>query len=303
MTSAFTPSATSLAMLHFICGKIGSGKSTLAAQLATAPYTLLISEDNWLATLYPDEIKTITDYARCAGLLRAAITPHITQLLERGVSVVLDFPANTLASRAWMRNLCDASTATHVLHFLDMPDALCKARLQQRNQSGMHPFQTSDAEFDAISSYFVPPTDDEGFIVQRYSADHWAEFPHIHRVITAHHSEFPDPIAFTKGTALTVGAKYAGPEGWDNWYFCTLPTHSGGWVPSQIIDRTSHTPSQGVALEDYTAQELNVRLGDMVAVLKNLNGWMWCKNLLTQQSGWVPAASLESVANNAVLTT
>nr|WP_278249026.1 SH3 domain-containing protein [Paenalcaligenes suwonensis] len=51
-----------------------------------------------------------------------------------------------------------------------------------------------------------------------------------------------------------------------------------------------------MALEDYTAQELNVRVGEIVAVLKHLNGWMWCKNLLTQQSGWVPTASLESLA-------
>lgn len=302
MTSAFKPSASSHAMLHFICGKIGSGKSTLAAQLSTAPRTVLISEDYWLATLYPDGIKTITDYAHCAGLLRTAMTPHIAQLLETGVSVVLDFPANTLASRAWMRSLCEASATPHVLHFLDIPDAICKARLHQRNQSGTHPFQTSDAEFDAISSYFVAPTDEENLVVQRYTADHTADFPHIHRVIAAHHSEFPDPIAFSKGTPLTVGAKYAGPEGWDNWYFCTLPAHSGGWVPSQVIDRTSDTPSYGVALEDYTAQELNVRVGEVVAVLKRLNGWMWCKNLLTQQSGWVPAASLESLANSAVLT-
>ena len=302
MTSTLKTSATSQAMLHFICGKIGSGKSTLAAQLAIAPHTLLISEDSWLAALYPDGIKTITDYARCAGLLRAAMTPHIAQLLETGVSVVLDFPANTLASREWMRSLSKASATPHVLHFLDIPDAVCKARLHQRNQSGTHPFQTSEAEFDAISSYFVPPTEDEGLVVQRYTADHTAELPHIHRVIAAHHSEFPDPITFTKGTTLTVGAKYAGPEGWDNWFFCTLPTHSGGWVPSQIIARTSDAPSHGMALEDYTAQELNVRAGEIVAVLKHLNGWMWCKNLLTQQSGWVPAASLESLAKNTALT-
>lgn len=295
MTSAKKSSAPSRAMLHFICGKIGSGKSTLATQLAAAPHTILLNEDQWLSTLYPKSIKTITDYARCAGLLRTAITPHIQQLLAAGISVVLDFPANTLASRAWMKSLCDSTSAPHILHFLDLPDDICKARLHQRNISGTHPYQTSEAEFDAISSYFVAPTEEEGFTVQRYNADNAPDFPHVHRVVAIHHSEFPDPISFTKGTTLTVGAKYAGPEGWDNWFFCTLPTHSGGWVPSQIIDRKEDSPSEGVALEDYTAQELNVKIGEIVTVLKELNGWMWCKSMHSQQSGWVPAASLAAI--------
>ena len=65
-----TPSSSLPGTLHFLCGKIAAGKSTLAATLAAQPGTLLISEDHWLAALYPGEIQGVADYARCAARLR-----------------------------------------------------------------------------------------------------------------------------------------------------------------------------------------------------------------------------------------
>lgn len=50
-------------------------------------------------------------------------------------------------------------------------------------------------------------------------------------VIQDHTSEYPEPITFEKGAPLTVGEKYEGPEGWDNWFFCESPGRKGGWVP------------------------------------------------------------------------
>ncbi|WP_215408520.1 ATP-binding protein [Janthinobacterium sp. JC611] len=156
--------------LHLVCGKIASGKSTLTARLAEAPRTVRISEDSLLAQLYPGQIASLADYVACAARLRAAIAPLALQMLQAGASVVLDFPANTPASRAWMRDLLQQAGVPHVLHYLDVPDEECKARLRQRNASGLHPFSTSDAEFDAITRHFVPPSDAEGFRVVRIAA-------------------------------------------------------------------------------------------------------------------------------------
>mgnify|MGYP006171352207 CR=1 FL=1 len=58
--------------------------------------------------------------------------------------------------------------ADHRLHFLDVPDDVCKARLRARNAAGTHAFEASDAEFDLFTSYFVPPSPDEGFEVTLY---------------------------------------------------------------------------------------------------------------------------------------
>jgi predicted kinase len=152
-----TPDAT----LHMLCGKIAAGKSTLATALATAPKTITISEDHWVSRLYP-EITTFEDYCRCSARLREAAAPHIESILKAGLSVALDFHANTRASRAWMRSIVERSGARHQLHYLDVPDELCRQRLRARNAAGSHEYAASDAEFDAITAYFVAPTADEG---------------------------------------------------------------------------------------------------------------------------------------------
>ena len=91
--------------LYLICGKIGAGKSTLARQLASRPATLLISEDHWTSNLFAGDLKTIEDYGRLSARLRAAMGPHVVDILRQGLSVVLDFPANTVKNRDWMRSL------------------------------------------------------------------------------------------------------------------------------------------------------------------------------------------------------
>ena len=159
---------TSTPVLHMVCGKIGAGKSTLMRQLSQAAATVLIGEDTWLAALYPGEIHELPDYVRSAGRLKQAMAGHVVALLEAGVSVVLDFPANTVSNRNWMRGIFEAAGAAHTLHFLDVPDAVCKQRLHARNASGEHPFETTDAQFDLISSHFVAPSETEGFEVVRY---------------------------------------------------------------------------------------------------------------------------------------
>lgn len=157
------------AVLHLVCGKIASGKSTLAQRLALAPMTVLISEDAWLACLYPNEIHAIADYVRCTGRLRDSMAGHVAALLKAGMSVVLDFPANTLGTRAWARGIFEKAGVPHSLHYLDVSDDVCKARLHARNASGEHPFATSDAEFDQITRHFVAPAADEGFDLLRHA--------------------------------------------------------------------------------------------------------------------------------------
>lgn len=153
------------ATLHMICGKMASGKSTLTAELGQAPATVVISEDFWLARLFGPDMHDVNDYIRCSRRLREPMTPHIQDLLRAGVSVVLDFPANTVANRAWMRTLFEGAGADHRLHVLDVSDEVCKARLRARNAEGKHDFAATEAQFDLITSYFVLPTEDEGFNV------------------------------------------------------------------------------------------------------------------------------------------
>jgi predicted kinase len=153
------------ATLYLLCGKIASGKSTLTAQLGNLPNTVVVSEDHWLSRLYPGEITSVADYVRCTARLRGAMGSHLVSLLKGGVSIVLDFPANTPVNRAWMRMIFEEAGASHQLHYLDVSDAVCKSRLRARNASGEHEFAATDEQFDLITSHFVAPTPDEGFNV------------------------------------------------------------------------------------------------------------------------------------------
>ena len=155
--------------LHLICGKMAAGKSTLATKLSEADDTIRLTEDEWLGVLFSDQMSTGADYKRFSARLRAVMGPHVAALLRTGVSVVLDFPANTVDTRAWMRTVLDQTEAADQLHFLDVPDAVCLERLRQRNAEGEHPFQVTEAQFHQVSKHFQPPTDAEGFTIVRHS--------------------------------------------------------------------------------------------------------------------------------------
>jgi len=92
-----------------MCGKIAAGKTSLARKLAAEHSAVLFCEDEWLVRLEA-EIETFDDFRKHARRLRAAIGPHVVDLLRLGISVVLDFPANTPKDRAWIRSLFDAAS-------------------------------------------------------------------------------------------------------------------------------------------------------------------------------------------------
>lgn len=165
-------------MLHLFCGKIASGKSTLAAELGRGEGVVVIAEDIWLGALFGEEMATVRDYGRCSAKLRRVMGPHVAGLLRAGLSVVLDFPANTRETRAWMREILEdaapgqgagpGSEVGHRLHVLDVPDAVCLARLQARNAQGDHPFAATEAQFHQITQYYQPPDPEEGFVLVRH---------------------------------------------------------------------------------------------------------------------------------------
>lgn len=155
--------------LIFFCGKMAADKSTLAKDLADRENAILLVQDDLLAALFPGEITDIPGFVKCSSRLKNALTPHICGLLSRGISVVLDFPGNTRAQRAWFRELIDRTNVEHELHFVDASDALCKNQLRDRCKGlpAGTPW-TSDADFDAINAHFQVPSEDERFNVVRH---------------------------------------------------------------------------------------------------------------------------------------
>ena len=157
------------ATLFFLCGKMAAGKSTLARALAEQEQAILLVSDEWLGRLYPVEIVDVPAFITYSTRLNEALTPHICALLSKGISVVLDFPGNTKAQRAWFREIFECAHVGHELHLIDASDDLCKRQLKDRSKH-LPPGTpwTTDAEFDALTVYFQPPSEDEVFNVVRH---------------------------------------------------------------------------------------------------------------------------------------
>jgi len=157
------------AKLYFMCGKMAAGKSTYAKQLARDRNALLLVQDEFLAALFPGEIHDVPSFMTYSGRLKDALSHHICDLLSRGISVVLDFPANTRNQRLWFRDLCERAHVEHELHHIDASNDLCKRQLRQRS-AALPPGSawTTDAEFEMITTYFQAPADDEHFNVVRH---------------------------------------------------------------------------------------------------------------------------------------
>jgi predicted kinase len=162
-------SMSTAAKLVFLCGKMAAGKSTLARDLAERENAILLVQDEFLASLFPGEITDIPGYIKCSSRLNDALAPHICALLSKGISVVLDFPANTKRQRAWFRRILERANVEHELHFLDASDTVCKSQLKDRSKH-LPPGTpwTTDAEFEAVTAYFQPPSEDEKFNVVRH---------------------------------------------------------------------------------------------------------------------------------------
>lgn len=160
---------TNPAKLMFMCGKMAAGKSTVARDLSERRNAILLVQDELLERLFPGEITDIPAFIDRSLRLRTALAPHICAMLSKGVSIVLDFPGNTRAQRAWFREIFERANVEHELHFVDASDAVCKRQLKDRTKrlAPGTPW-TTDAEFDAITAYFQPPADDEAYNVVRH---------------------------------------------------------------------------------------------------------------------------------------
>lgn len=150
--------------LTFFCGKMGAGKSTKARQIAQEGNGVLLSEDEWLAALYPNKISSLNDYIEYSNLIKPQIKKLVQSILSTGTDVVMDFPANTLPQRDWFRSIYSEIEAPHNLVFIDLPNEVCLKQIGKRRKEQPERATTDTADmFDQVTKYFMAPTSEEGF--------------------------------------------------------------------------------------------------------------------------------------------
>jgi predicted kinase len=152
--------------LLFFCGKMGAGKTTHAVRLAQELRAVLISEDEWLAKLYPDEISNFDDYLKFSARIKPLLKTHVQAILKSGVSVVMDFPGNTRNQRAWLLQICNKINAKHQLIFLNLSDQECLKNLKRRRTiAPERAMFDTEQMFQQVRAYFQAPAADEGLTI------------------------------------------------------------------------------------------------------------------------------------------
>ncbi|MCL9783450.1 ATP-binding protein [Vibrio sp. S4M6] len=152
--------------LTFFCGKMGAGKTTKSQLLSQETSAVLISEDDWLTTLYPDQIKTFDDYLLYSARLKPLVRSHVQNILQTGTDVVLDYPANTAKQRKWFMELSSEVGAAHELMFLERTDEQCLTHIAKRRVEQPHraQFDCEDV-FHMVTQYFEPPIESENLTI------------------------------------------------------------------------------------------------------------------------------------------
>ncbi|TDP01286.1 AAA family ATPase [Marinomonas balearica] len=150
--------------LTFFCGKMGAGKSTKAYEVAQHGNTVLLSEDEWLTSLYPNKISSLNDYIEYSNLLKPQIKKLVQSILSSGTNVVMDFPANTRSQRDWFRSIFSEIGAPHNLIYIDLPNEVCLEQIEKRRIEQPERADTDTPDmFEQVTKYFMAPASEEGF--------------------------------------------------------------------------------------------------------------------------------------------
>lgn len=105
------------------------------------------------------------------------------------------------------------------------------------------------------------------------------------RLLRDYRSQYRDPLRFTRGEAIDVGAR---DSEWPEYLWATDAAGRSGWVHQRYID-ADH--GRATALHDYSAQELDAAVGERVLLLDEAGGWWWCESERGAR-GWLPARDL-----------
>ena len=142
--------------LIFFCGKMGSGKSTKSQEIAKKMGAIILSEDEWLSAIYPNEITDFDSYIKYSMRIKPLLKNHVQNILNTGITVLMDFPANTKKQRQWFKDIFSEHNISHKLVYIEADDQLCLKHIEQRRLTNpeRHNFDTAYQNKMYHSSFF-----------------------------------------------------------------------------------------------------------------------------------------------------
>jgi hypothetical protein len=101
------------------------------------------------------------------------------------------------------------------------------------------------------------------------------------RIQKAHKNSFDYPFDFYNDTPIKV---LESDKENLNWKKCRLADGTEGWVPETAIEETQEGWR---TIQDYSALEMDVEIGEEIIVYEELFGWAWAEKD-THEHGWIP---------------
>lgn len=145
--------------LIVLCGLPASGKTTLAKQLERERPALRLSEDEWVARMFPTEDVNDNDVRERLKAVQWDIAVRVASL---GIDVVLDWGVWARSERDDYRARAAAAGLPYELRFLDVPLDELLRRVGARNASlPPETFRIEDGQLEEWAALFQAPDPDE----------------------------------------------------------------------------------------------------------------------------------------------
>lgn len=95
-----------------------------------------------------------------------------------------------------------------------------------------------------------------------------------------------NPLSIKAGDKVKVGRR---DEGWDGWVWVTSGDGSASYIPEELLVPEEASQGSEVSVNaEFTSKDLSVIKGEVVECLKEVKGWLWCRNGAGVE-GWLPA--------------
>lgn len=151
---------------HIVFGPTAAGKSTYARKLATEVNGVRFAVDEWMHAMFGADMPERLDMswvmprvARC----QSQIWSVAQQILGTGSDVVLELGLLRKMDRAAAKATVEKFGDVVLFHFVDADLPTRRQRVLDRNveRGETYSFDVTPVMFEAIESYFEPPTDSE----------------------------------------------------------------------------------------------------------------------------------------------
>lgn len=95
------------------------------------------------------------------------------------------------------------------------------------------------------------------------------------------------PLSIQAGDTVAVGPR---DKSWPGWIWVSTEDGRGSYVPEDILEVNGGSAE---VLTGFSSRDLSVQQGEKVAALREVSGWLWCRNAAGEE-GWLPEFVLKA---------